>query len=170
MPANVEVKLSPMLSTMTDKVEIPVASDLAACQCPIPCTSVWDLRRPDGTSYTHEQLLAAAAILGEEPVGEGLKGNRSHGEAGGGRIERGGSWTRLCSIVFAMLASGFLIIDKLLGSGMGDNVRHEPSPSATMVRKQSVPYPHMEIIKRRNVRGGDCWPTARNITVTFYEL
>ena len=31
---------------------------------PSPCTSVWDVRRPDGTAYPHNQLSAAAAVLG----------------------------------------------------------------------------------------------------------
>lgn len=151
-PAKAEVKSSPTLSTMTEKVEIPEATNVAApSQCAIACTSVWDLRRPDGTAYTHEQLLAAAAILGEGPLGvvdpTGAEGNRSHGEAGG--IGRVGGWARLCSIVFAMLASGFLVIDRLLGTGMEDEMRHEPSLLA-MVRKLCVHLPHLEIIKMRN--------------------
>lgn len=42
----------------------PLSTGKAApSAAPSPCTSVWDLRRPDGTEYPHNQLSAAAAAL-----------------------------------------------------------------------------------------------------------
>lgn len=34
---------------------------------PAPCTSIWELRRSDGTAYPHQQLSAAAAVLNAAP-------------------------------------------------------------------------------------------------------
>lgn len=149
MPPKPGVESAPTLSTMTEKMEISEPKVVAApSTCPSVCTSVWDLRRPDGTAYPYHLLEAAAAILEAEPSGSGdatgsdgfLERNRSHGEAGG-EIGRVGGWARFCAIVFAMVASGFVVFDRLLGSGMGNEMRHKPSPSATMVRKQSDPTP-----------------------------
>ncbi|CAN0099974.1 unnamed protein product [Pylaiella littoralis] len=71
---------------------------------PSPCTSVWDLRRSDGTAYPHSQLSAAAAALGGDDSGpppDGFKENEASrgrgqqqqlpqqgGDAGGSRAAR----------------------------------------------------------------------------------
>eukprot|EP00752_Nemacystus_decipiens_P005109 g4634.t1 len=74
-------------------------SSSSSSPSPSPCTSVWDVRRPDGTAYPHNQLSAAAAVLDSVDFeNEGTKGSkgmkhRHQVQPQGGSVEDGGSAT-----------------------------------------------------------------------------
>ncbi|CAM9519394.1 unnamed protein product [Ectocarpus sp. 4 AP-2014] len=64
----------------------------APSAAPSPCTSVWDIRRPDGTEYPHNQLSAAAAALAvpEEANSQDnwQQGSPEDGDRAGGNARR----------------------------------------------------------------------------------
>lgn len=71
----------------------PLSTGKAApSAAPSPCTSVWDLRRPDGTEYPHNQLRAAAAALAapEEANSQDnwQQGSPQDGDGAGGEADR----------------------------------------------------------------------------------
>lgn len=71
------------------------ATPSKASSSPSPCASVWDIRRPDGTAYPHNQLSAAAAVLDspdfEEKSSKSIsKGRKQHRNQAEGNSEEAG--------------------------------------------------------------------------------